>query len=98
MRGFKKLTAVFIASFILCFIFILWGAIAPQNLETVSTIAQSFLQTKFGWFYLISASAILLFVIYLAFSKYGNIKLGKDDDEPEYSTFSWLDRKSTRLN
>ena len=90
MRGFKKLTAVFIASFILCFIFILWGAIAPQNLETVSTIAQSFLQTNFGWFYLISASAILLFVIYLAFSKYGNIKLGKDDDEPEYSTFSWF--------
>src|SRR5699024_5657260 len=31
-----------------------------------------------------------LFVIYLAFSKYGNIKLGKDDDEPEYSRISWF--------
>lgn len=86
----KKLTPVFIAAFILCIIFILWGAIAPDNLESVSTAAQNFLQTNFGWFYLISASVILLFVIYLAFSKYGNIKLGKDDDEPEYSRFSWF--------
>src|SRR5690625_3439117 len=86
----KKLTPVFIASFILTFLFILWGAIAPNNLESVSTSAQNFLQTHFGWFYLILAIVILLFVIYLAFSKYGNIKLGKDDDEPEYSMFSWF--------
>lgn len=86
----KKLTTVFIVSFTLAILFILWGAIAPKNLETVSTQAQNFLQDHFGWFYLISASVILLFTIYLAFSKYGNIKLGKDDDEPEYSTFSWF--------
>src|SRR5690625_3089512 len=86
----KKFTPVFIISVCITFIFILWGAIFPQNLETVSTTAQTFLQERFGWFYLISASVILLFVIYLAFSKYGNIKLGKDDDEPEYSTFSWF--------
>lgn len=86
----KKITSVFIASFILTILFILWGAIAPKNLESVSGAAQDFLQTNFGWFYLISASVILLFVIYLAFSKYGNIKLGKDDDEPEYSRISWF--------
>src|SRR5690625_241962 len=86
----KKLTPVFIASFILTVLFILWGAAAPNNLESVSTSAQNFLQANFGWLYLIAASVILLFVIYLAFSKYGNIKLGKDDDEPEYSTFSWF--------
>lgn len=86
----KKLTPVFTASFILTFIFILWGAIAPGNLESVSGIAQSFLQTNFGWFYLISATLILFFVIYLAFSKFGDVKLGKDDEEPEYSRFSWF--------
>lgn len=86
----KKLTPVFIISVTLAVLFILWGAIAPQNLEVVSGTAQDFLQEHFGWFYLISASVILLFTIYLSFSKYGNIKLGKDDDEPEYSTFSWF--------
>src|SRR5690625_2775250 len=77
-------------SLALTLIFILWGAITPNNLESVSSAAQSFLQTRFGWFYLISASTILIFTIYLAFSKYGNIKLGKDDEEPEYSTMSWF--------
>lgn len=86
----RKFTPVFIASFILTFAFILWGAIAPNNLETVSSGAQSFLQSNFGWFYLIAASIILLFVIFLAFSKFGNIKLGKEDDEPDYSRFSWF--------
>lgn len=86
----KKLTSVFIFSFSLSVIFILWGAFAPNNLEFISSNIQSYLQEHFGWFYLISTSTILLFTIYLAFSKYGNIKLGKDDDEPEYSMFSWL--------
>lgn len=86
----KKPTPVFTISVTLAFLFILWGAIAPKNLEIVSGNAQNFLQEHFGWFYLISASVILLFTIYLAFSKYGHIKLGKDDDEPEYSTFSWF--------
>lgn len=86
----KKLTPVFIISLSLTVIFILWGAITPDNLEAVSTKVQNFLQVRFGWLYLISASIMLLFTIFLAFSKFGNIKLGKDDDEPEYSTFSWF--------
>src|SRR5690625_4234520 len=77
-------------SLALTVIFILWGAITPDNLEAVSSKAQNFLQTRFGWFYLISASVILIFTIYLAFSKYGNIKLGKDDEEQEYRTMSWF--------
>src|SRR5699024_309656 len=89
-RFMRKLTPVFVSSFILAIIFILWGAIAPKNLEEVSGVAQGFLQTNFGWFYLISATVILVFAIYLAFSKYGDIKLGKDDEEPEYSRFSWF--------
>lgn len=86
----KKYTPVFIISLILTIVFILWGAITPDNLEAVSSSAQMFLQERFGWFYLIAASVMLLFTIYLAFSKFGDIKLGKDDDEPEYSTFSWF--------
>src|SRR5699024_1463039 len=86
----KKFTPVFIISLSLTVIFILWGAITPDNLDAVSSAAQTFLQERFGWFYLISATVMLLFTIYLAFSKFGKIKLGKDDDEPDYSRFSWF--------
>src|SRR5690625_5404719 len=86
----KKLTPVFLISLSLTAIFIIWGAFTPDNLDSVSSSIQSFLQIRFGWFYLLSASAILLFVIYLAISKFGHIKLGKEDDEPEYSTNDWI--------
>lgn len=87
---FRRLTPVFLISLALTGIFIIWGALTPDNLESVTSNIQGFLQEKFGWFYLIAASAILIFVIYLAFSKFGHIKLGKDDDEPEYHTISWI--------
>ena len=86
----KKLTPVFYISISLAIFFILWGVLAPNHLENVSTSIQSSLQVKFGWLYHLSGGVILLFVIYLAFSKYGNIKLGKDGDKPEYSMFSWF--------
>jgi glycine betaine transporter len=86
----KKVTPVFTISVIIAVIFVLWGVIAPDNLAKVSTAVQNYIQNQFGWLYLISATVFLLFGLFLAFSKYGKIKLGKDDEEPEYSTFSWF--------
>lgn len=71
-------------------IFVLWGAIAPEKLASTATSLFDFSITNFGWFFLISTFSFLVFAFYLAFSKYGRIKLGQDDDEPEYSTASWF--------
>lgn len=86
----KKFTSVFYMTIVLSIAFILWGALAPDNLENIFSNMQISLQAKFSWLYHLSGGIILVFVIYLALSKYGHIKLGKDDDEPEYSTFSWF--------
>ncbi|MED4769445.1 BCCT family transporter, partial [Cytobacillus firmus] len=91
----KKLTPVFTVSVIFTAIFILWGlvpkTILPKgNLDSVTASVQGFILEKFGWFYLLSASIFLIFSIVLAFSKYGNIRLGKDADRPEYSYLSWF--------
>jgi len=51
---------------------------------------QSFLTATFGWFYTLVIAATLVFCFYLAFSKYGTLRLGKDDEKPEYSTFTWV--------
>lgn len=45
---------------------------------------------NFGWLYIMAVLGFILFLAWLVFSKYGNIKLGKDTDEPEYSNFSWF--------
>ena len=86
----KKLTPVFYLSISISIVFILWGALAPSHLESVATNLQISLQVKFGWLYHLIVGIDLLFSVYLAFSKYGKIKLGTDNEKPEYSTFSWF--------
>src|SRR5699024_6281826 len=86
----RKVTPVFYASLLLSLIFIAWGGAAPKNLNKVSSAAQAVAHDDCRWFYLILVSIILIFAIYVVFYKYSDIKLGKDDDEPEYSRISWF--------
>lgn len=81
---------VFIISLSIIILFVLWGVLFPSNLANISERLLSITTEKFGWFYLITAFIILIFAIYLAFSKYGKIKLGKDEDQPKYSNISWF--------
>jgi glycine betaine transporter len=81
---------VFYVSLVLSGVFVLWGVISPESLNVVSNAILGFTIDSFGWLYLLSVLFFLLFVVGLAMSKYGNIKLGKDDDEPEFSDFAWL--------
>ena len=55
---------------------------------TSTTLA--WLEKSFGWLFVLTTAAFVLFSGYLALSRYGNIKLGPDDAEPEFSTFSWV--------
>ncbi|MGE4454726.1 MAG: BCCT family transporter [Sphaerochaeta sp.] len=48
------------------------------------------ISTNAGWFFTLSVNIILLFILYLMFSQYGNIRLGGDDAEPDFSTLSWF--------
>ncbi len=51
---------------------------------------QAFIAAKFGWLYVVSVNVILIFCIYLAFSRFKNIRLGGPDCKPEFSTWAWL--------
>ncbi|UII57249.1 BCCT family transporter [Cytobacillus spongiae] len=91
----KRLTPVFTVSVVITALFIVWGLIPKSilptaNLDDVTKNIQGFILQKFGWFYLLSASVFLIFAIVLIFTKYGNIRLGKDTDEPEFGYMSWF--------
>ncbi|MGZ9584993.1 glycine betaine uptake BCCT transporter [Paenibacillus marinisediminis] len=81
---------VFIISTIIILGFVIWGFLAPQGLADAAANALAFTASRFGWFYLITALIVLVYMLYLAFSKYGSIRLGDDDDDPEYSNVSWF--------
>ncbi|WP_456272928.1 glycine betaine uptake BCCT transporter [Bacillus sp. AK031] len=86
----KQATHVFWYALAISLIVVIWGAIAPENLNTFTSEVTGRILSDFGWFYLLLVIAILLFCVFLMFSRFGNIKLGKKDDEPEFSKSSWF--------
>ncbi|WP_312831627.1 glycine betaine uptake BCCT transporter [Sedimentibacter saalensis] len=86
----QKDNSVFYISLSLSIVIVLWGIIAKENFSNFATFIFDFLTTNFGWTYLLSMLAFVVFALLLAFSKYGSIKLGPDDSKPEYSTTSWF--------
>lgn len=95
MFDMQQVSKVFYISVVVAVLFIIWGVLPDSllqsaNLSTVTTNVQGFITDKFGWFYLLSATGFLIFAIYLIFSKYGKLKLGKEEDEPEYPYITWF--------
>ncbi|TYR80626.1 BCCT family transporter [Priestia megaterium] len=86
----KKVTPIFWISLGVSILFVLWGVIVPDHLIRVMTSLQGYLLDRFGWFYQFSATFFLIFALFLAFSRYGKIKLGKPEDKPEFSTPTWF--------
>ena len=62
----------------------------PDTLKAGADWLFAFLTQKFGWLYLLTVFLLLLFAVAIGISKFGKIKLGKDDDVPEYSNFKWF--------
>lgn len=81
---------VFFVSGAISVLFVVWGAVFTDNLGTMAGAALEFLISEFGWLYLLAATGLLVFSILLAMSRYGSIRLGKDDDRPEFRTVSWI--------
>ena len=70
--------------------FLLWGAVDSTGMGTATSETLAWLEKSFGWLFILVSAVFLLFSGYLAVTRYGNIKLGPDDSEPEFSTFSWV--------
>lgn len=81
---------VFIGSAVVVVLFLLWGVIAPDNVNKVAMSTLTFIGTNFEWLYIFGASAFVVFVLWLMMSRYGSVKLGPNDSKPEYGTLSWF--------
>lgn len=86
----QQISNVFWLAFIIVIIAVSFGVFSPQRLESLTGSVQSFLTTNFGWYYLIIVSLFVIFCLFLIFSPAGAIRLGKQDEKPEYSTISWF--------
>ncbi|MGO2154071.1 MAG: BCCT family transporter, partial [Brevibacterium aurantiacum] len=93
-KGVKKVLPqlnkpVFISAAIVTLAVTMWAFFAPTNAQEVLGSVVGWISTWFGWFYVLLVAAVLVFVIYLAASKYGNTKLGPEHSKPEFGLLAW---------
>ena len=70
--------------------FVLWGVLDSDGVATVADDVLSWIIATFGWLFVLSTAAFLVFAGVLAFSRFGRVRLGEDDDRPEFRTVSWI--------
>ncbi|MFE8699912.1 BCCT family transporter [Cytobacillus sp. FJAT-54145] len=86
----KQHYIVFYISIFILSILVLTGIVIPDTLETFTSNIQTFISNAFGWYYLILVTILLGICLFLMFSPVGRIKLGTQDEKPEFSTPTWI--------
>ncbi|HLR17354.1 MAG TPA: BCCT family transporter [Alcanivoracaceae bacterium] len=81
---------VFYLSLFIIGAFLLAALYNPDGVQTVAQKALDATADDFGWLYLIVTSGFVIFTLWLGISRFGNIRLGPQDEEPEFSYGSWL--------
>ena len=81
---------VFLTSAILILAFIIFGAFFNELAIEVFGQAKAFVSMRFGWFFIMVVNLTLVMSIYLIFSRYGDIRLGHQNESPEYNIVSWI--------
>jgi choline-glycine betaine transporter len=71
-------------------LFVLWGVFFTDNLASVASTVMDYLITTYGWVFILATFGFLVFALYLAFSRHGRVRLGGDEDRPEFSTVAWV--------
>jgi len=86
----KSSSIVFYVSIGVLLALVLIAVIIPEILEQQTEQIQAFITTTFGWYYLILVSFFVIVCLYFLISPIGRIKLGKQNDKPEFSRGTWL--------
>ena len=81
---------VFLTSAVIVVAMVIFAFAAPATLSAWGTASLTFITRYFGWLLILAVTGFLLFCLYLMVSRFGQIRLGPDDSEPEYSTLSWF--------
>jgi len=86
--NFRK--SVVLPSLLLVLVMVLGCIIYPKEANGIFNNIKTYLFDNFSWVYILGVSIFIIFLFLLALSKYGDVQLGADDDEPEYPFFSWV--------
>lgn len=81
---------VFWPSVVLILGFVAWTLVSTESVTATFSTAADWLKENLGWFYILGVTVFLVFLIWIAMSRFGRIRLGGDDERPEHSTATWF--------
>lgn len=81
---------VFFGAALLLLALVLLSVVQPEQIQALFARAQTWIVIHLSWVYVLAVALILLAVVFLAMSRYGDIKLGPDHSEPDYSRTTWF--------
>ncbi|WP_329402421.1 BCCT family transporter [Streptomyces melanogenes] len=67
-----------------------WAALGKHSFDSASATALAWVLANFAWLFVIAADTFLVLCVVLAISRYGRIRLGADDSEPEFTNLAWI--------
>ncbi|MFF4007166.1 BCCT family transporter [Streptomyces sp. NPDC001717] len=67
-----------------------WAALAKGSFDKASSTALAWVLDNFAWLFVIAADVFLVMCVVLAVSRFGRIRLGRDDSEPEFTNLAWI--------
>lgn len=81
--------SVLIVSSVVIVAFSIWAILMPINASTTMKTVVDWIATNLGWYYVITMVMVIGFVLWVALSKAGSIRLGPDDSRPQYKLGTW---------
>jgi len=81
---------VFIPAAVITILFVAFTILFNEKAEVGFSSFRVFMSEKLGWFITIAINYFLFFVVFLAFSRFGKIRIGGSEARPDFSKFSWI--------
>ena len=82
--------SVLIVSSVIILAFSAWAMLMPDvAFDTLHTVV-TWIATNLGWYYVLTMTLVIGFVVWVAFSKEGSVRLGPDHSRPQYKLFTWV--------
>ncbi|MCX5394140.1 BCCT family transporter [Streptomyces sp. NBC_00094] len=67
-----------------------WAALGEDSFDSASTSALQWVLSNFAWLFVVAADTFLVLCVVIALSRFGRIRLGADDSEPEFTNLAWI--------
>ncbi|GAA4282535.1 choline BCCT transporter BetT [Brevibacterium daeguense] len=81
---------VFLISSLVIIAFSVWAMVTPDSAATTMKSVVGWIAQNLGWYYVLTVTIVIVFVLWVALSKEGTVRLGPDHSRPQYKLFTWV--------